>query len=301
MTAASSKILFIINPGSGKNNIDWKQEIETFFKGQHFETEIIELPNPCKPEVLREQVKKSGASKVIAVGGDGTVKLVADILRNSTIQLGILPAGSANGMAKELSIAADPVDALQTLIDGEIHKIHLININNEICVHLSDVGFNAFVVKKFEDENTRGMWGYIKAAWKVLWSHSRMTVSLKIGEETIRREAVMVVIANGSMYGNGVVINPQGSLYDKLFEVVIIKRISLMEIIKMRFFHNDFHPDKTELFQTQSLLIKSKRKMHFQIDGEYKGKVNAVNAEILVDSLDVIVPRNLVTQNDVVL
>ena len=290
MMAASSKILFIINPGSGNNNTDWKKEIEFYFKDRLFEIEIVDLPNPCEPEMIRELIQKTGAAKVIAVGGDGTVKLVAEILKNSTMSMGILPAGSANGMAKELGIASEPAEALRTLVDGEIQKIHLVKVNNEICIHLSDVGFNAFVVKKFEDENTRGMWGYIKAAWKVLWSHSRMTVNLKIGEETIQREAVMVVIANASMYGNGVVINPQGSLYDKLFEVVIIKRISLMEIIKMRFFHKDFHPDKTELFQTQSLLIKSKRKMHFQIDGEYKGKINTVNAEILTACLDVIVP-----------
>jgi len=300
MTAASSKILFIINPGSGKNNTDWKKEIETFFKDQPFPTEIIDLPNPCKPELLRDMIKNSGASKVIAVGGDGTVKLLAEILQNSTIHMGILPAGSANGMAKEFGIAVDPVAALKTITEGEIQKIHLIKVNNEICVHLSDVGFNAFVVKKFEDENRRGMWGYIKAAWKVLWSHSRMTVTLKIDGETIQREAVMVVIANASMYGNGVVINPEGSLTDSLFEVVIIKKISLQEIIKMRFFHKEFHPDKTELFQTQSLLIKSKHKMHFQIDGEYKGKVNTVNAEILTDCLAVIVPQKNKSEKEVV-
>jgi len=299
MITTSSKLLFIINPGSGNNNTDWKKEIEVYFKDQHNEIEIVDLPNPCNTELMRELIKKSGASKVIAVGGDGTVKLVAEILQNSTIPMGILPAGSANGMAKEFGIAADPQTALNDLAKGEIQKIHLVRINNEICIHLSDVGFNAFVVKKFEDENTRGMWGYIKAAWKVLWSHSRMTVTLRIGNETIQRDAVMVVIANGSMYGNGVVINPEGSLYDKLFEVVIIKKISLHEIIKMRFSHKSFHPGKTELFQTDSLAIKSRRKMHFQIDGEYKGKVNSVKAEILTDCLAVIVPVNEKTQNKV--
>ena len=297
MMAASTKILFIINPGSGNGNTDWKKEIEVYFKDLLFVTEIVDLPNPCPPEWMRELIIKSGASKVIAVGGDGTVRLVAEILKNSTISMGILPAGSANGMAKEFGIADEPPAALKTLVEGEIQKIHLVKVNNEICIHLSDVGFNAFVVKKFEDENTRGMWGYIKAAWKVLWSHSRMMVNLKIGEENIQSEAVMVVIANASMYGNGVVINPKGSLYDRLFEVVIIKKISLSEIIKMRFSHKSFHPDKTELFQTSSLTIKSRRKMHFQIDGEYKGKVNSVNAEILTDCLAVIVPLKDKSQN----
>jgi diacylglycerol kinase family enzyme len=39
--------------------------------------------------------------------------------------------------------------------------------------------------------------------------------------------------------------------------------------------------------------------MHFQIDGEYKGKVNSVNAEILTDCLAVIVPIKDKPQNKV--
>jgi diacylglycerol kinase family enzyme len=146
------------------------------------------------------------------------------------------------------------------------------------------------VVKKFEEENTRGMWGYFKSAWKVLWQHNRLEVKIKSDDAYIIRDAAMVVIANGTKYGNGVVINPLGTLYDRFFEVVIIRKISFAEIFKMRFFSNRLNNEKTELLQTARLELSSKRALHFQVDGEYLGKTKRLVAEIIPDAIAVLVP-----------
>ena len=134
------------------------------------------------------------------------------------------------------------------------------------------------------------MWGYIKSAWQVLWQHNRMDVQIKSDEGFIKRDAAMVVIANGTKYGNGVVINPLGTLYDQLFEVVIIRKISFTEIFKMRFFSVRLNQDKTELVQTSQLVLTSKRNLHFQVDGEYLGKTKKLVAEILPEAISVLVP-----------
>lgn len=104
-------------------------------------------------------------------------------------------------------------------------------------------------------------------------------------------QAEMIVIANATKYGNGVVINPIGKLDDKLFEVIVIKKKSFYEIFKMTFSYGSHNTDKTEIFQTNALFMKSRRKVHFQIDGEYLGKVNEVNAVIAPNALQVIVPQ----------
>jgi diacylglycerol kinase (ATP) len=292
MAKDEPKILFFINPGSGNKEIDWKTKITEFFTAQQIPVEIVELPNPCKPDMIRKKIKSTDAEKVVAVGGDGTIKMVSEGVLNTGKTLGILPAGSANGMARELEIPTDPDAAIGLLIEGQTRQIHLIRVNDEISIHLSDIGFNAFVVKKFEEENTRGMKGYIKAAWNVLWQHRRMKVNIQTDTENVYRYAVMVVIANATRYGNGVVINPEGSLYDDLFEVVIVRKISFTELLKMRFGKNKkLNPKKTELFQTRSMEIVSKHHVHFQVDGETMGKVKKVSAELIEARLKVIVPK----------
>ena len=286
----SPNLLFIVNPSSGNKSTDWNEVISSHFKDKPVNAIVHTLSNNCNLQELKDTIQSVAADKVIAVGGDGTVKLVAEALMNTTIPLGIVPAGSANGMAKEFDIPADYAKAFEIIEQGTQKKIHLVRVNDEICIHLSDIGFNAFVVKKFDEENTRGMWGYFKSAWKVLWQHNQLDVKIKSDDAYITRNAAMVVIANGTKYGNGVVINPLGTLYDRFFEVVIIRKISFGEIFKMRFFSNWLNNEKTELLQTAKLVITSKRELHFQIDGEYLGKTKKLVAEIIPDAIAMLVP-----------
>lgn len=284
------KLLFVINPVSGNNNTAWADVISEYFAGLQHSIELLELDENCESNTIINKIDSFKPDKVIAVGGDGTIKLVAECLLQKNIPLGILPAGSANGLAKELGISDVPAEALTTLLEGEIKKIHLIKVNDHLCIHLSDIGFNAYVIKKFEVQQGRGMWGYLRAAVKVLFDNPIMDVEIFMDNKFTKMKAAMIVIANGTRYGSGALINPVGTLDDELFEIVVVKKISLPEIFKMTVSHSAYHPEKTVVFQSDNIRIKSSRKVHFQVDGEYLGKVNEVNATIVKDAMEIILP-----------
>ena len=283
------KFLFILNQGAGNGEVDYKEAISLHFSGLPHEYELFELPDHIDPKELQEKIKSAAADRVVAIGGDGTLKLVAQSLLKTDTPIGIIPGGSANGMAKELGIPLDVNEALDMAIQGKPKKIHVVMVNNELCIHLSDIGFNAYVIKKFDSLPERGMRAYAKAAWHALWHHHKMEVSFKIKGEEIRSEAAMVVIANATMYGTGVKINPEGQLDDGEFEIILVKKYSLLEVLKLRFTNLPFNPQKMELFQTEKLTIRSKHRAHFQVDGEYMGKVNTVEAQIVPEAIQVIV------------
>lgn len=287
------KLLFIINPGSGSHDINLKEVISAYFKGKTIETDLFELPKDCSLDKIKQKISGSKADRVVAVGGDGTLKLVAECLLNTAIPIGIIPAGSANGMAKELGIPTDIKMALAGVAEGQLQKIHVVKLNDEICIHLSDLGFNAYLVKKFDTLPQRGMWGYTKATWHALWNHRRMDVQLRLKNETITSKAAMVAIANATMYGTGLKINPDGKLDDDLFEVVLVKDYSYLEILKIWFTKLPFNPKKIEVFQTAEVRISSKHKAHFQVDGEYIGRVNKVEASIMPAAITVILPSEI--------
>ena len=285
------KILFIINPKSGKDTVDWPQLITEHFADGAIDTDQLQLEKDCDPKVIAGKIDSFKPDRVIAVGGDGTVKLVAEqILDKPEIHLGILPAGSANGMAKELGIPMDPAEAIQLCVDGVPQQIHLVKVNDHICIHLSDVGFNAFVIQMFEKQSGRGMWGYVKASWKALWQHSKLNVKISTDDEVVQRSAAMIVIANATKYGSGALINPEGKLGDKLFEVIVVRKISFTEIFKMMVTHMAYNPAKTEVFQCRHLDIASRKYAHFQVDGEYLGKTNKIEATLLPAAISIIVP-----------
>jgi diacylglycerol kinase family enzyme len=102
----------------------------------------------------------------------------------------------------------------------------------------------------------------------------------------------MVVLANASKYGTGAVINPKGDLYDGLFEVVIIRQLGIATLLKVWFFRpQSFDPKKIEVIQAKAVHIETHRKVDFQVDGEYKGKVHHVHAEIMPGVLNIILPE----------
>lgn len=282
------RILFIVNPGSGPGDTDLSESIKGHLADQEVDLDIYELPQDCSKEKIRAVIDNARPDRVAAVGGDGTLKLVAECLLNTEIPIAVIPAGSANGMAKELGIPTDIAEALDIAVNGAPKSIHAIKVNGELCIHLADIGFNAYIVKKFDSLPQRGMAGYARATWQALWSHHKMEVSFTIGGEEIQSAAAMVVLANATMYGTGVKINPDGNLEDGVFEVILVKKYAVMEILKIWLTKLPFNPKKIESFQTTSVRIKTRHKAHFQVDGEYMGETNEIHATIIPQAIRII-------------
>lgn len=288
----ASTLLFVINPVSGgKQKKDHEAAIKKYFEELPHKIEFFLLNGKNDAEELEKCLLKVKPQKVVAVGGDGTVGMVAKKILGTDMQLGILPAGSANGMARELVIPVNTEQALDIVEKGIVRKVDAISINNEICIHLSDIGLNARLIKYFEEGNMRGKWGYAKVALKTLLRKRNIRVIIHAKEKEIKRDAFMVALANASKYGTGAVINPHGDLYDGLFEVVIIRQLGIGTLLKAWVSPQSFDPKKIEVIQAEWVHIETHHKVDFQIDGEYKGKVRIVDAEILPGQLNILLPE----------
>jgi len=291
--SSNLKLLFVINPVAGANDTSWEEIIKNYFTGKPFTIEYLILDE--KPDIagIEKKIKEFSPAKVIAVGGDGTVTMVAKLVAKTKSALGILPAGSANGMAKELNIPVLPDEALDIVVNGEIRCCDAIKINNkDVCLHLSDIGLNAQLIKYFDEGKVRGKLGYGKVILKTLWHKQKMQVIIQAKDKEIRRHAFMVVLANASKYGTGAVINPLGELDDGAFEVVIVRKLAISELLKMLFRPQPFNPSKIETFSATSIKLETIRRVHFQIDGEYLGKINTLNAKILPHYINIVLPKN---------
>ncbi|HKG67415.1 MAG TPA: YegS/Rv2252/BmrU family lipid kinase [Segetibacter sp.] len=284
--------LFVINPVSGgKQKKEHEAAIHGYFQKLPHKIEFFLLNGKNDAEQLDACIMQVKPQKVVAVGGDGTVGMVAKKILGTDMQLGIIPAGSANGMARELNISQNIDEALNTVEKGIVRKADAICINNEICMHLSDIGINARLIKYFEEGNRRGILGYAKVALKALLKKQNIRVIIQAKEKEIKRDAFMVVLANASKYGTGAVINPKGDLYDGLFEVVIIRQLGIATLLKAWFRPQSFDPKKIEVIQAKAVHIETHRRVDFQVDGEYKGKVHIVDAEILPGQLNIVLPE----------
>ncbi len=286
-------ILFIINPVSGgKKKIDWETVIRDYFIQLSYHIEFFILTGKKDEASIRHRIKELSPQKVVAVGGDGTITMVASQLLGTSIPLGILRGGSANGMAAELEIPEDHSAALNVIIKGMEQKCDVLEFNEkEFCIHLSDVGLNARLVKYYDKNAIRGMWGYVRLLAKILLEGKPVKAHIKTDSFEKDIPAYMIVFANASKYGTGALINPGGSINDGKFELVIVRQISLVEFGKLFLKKTTFNPKKVEVIQTTKAEVTLKRKTHFQVDGEYVGKVNKVSAKIIHEALILMVPK----------
>ncbi len=289
------RFLFAINPVSGgTDKSDWEDGIQAFFADSPHHADLLTLTGQDDEKALADAIQAKKPDRLVAVGGDGTVKLVAECAIAAKLPLGVLPAGSANGMARELAIPPTVPEALDVLVNGTVTAVDTILVNGrDLCLHLSDIGLNAQLVKHAQDNNWRGKFGYARAALRVLLRRRLIDVRIKVDEERVQRKAFMVVLANARVYGTGAVINPDGDLSDGRFEVVVLRQLSFWTFLKMFWRYQPFDPAKLEIFHTTEMTLETRRHVHFQVDGEYRGKVNRIEACVQEGQLRVLMPAGL--------
>ncbi|WP_420148564.1 diacylglycerol/lipid kinase family protein [Spirosoma sp.] len=284
--------LFVINPVSGgQDKTAWEDGIRTFFADSPHTVHQFYLNGKTDTELIRQKLSEHKPDRVVAVGGDGTLKLVAEQLLDTSTPLGLLPGGSANGMARELGLPTDVQSSLEILVNGTPKPVDVICVNDgDVCLHLSDIGLNAQVVKHYERNNLRGKFGYLRSVVNVLRKRRLLRLSITVGDECVHRAAFMVVLANARMYGTGAIINPDGDLSDGQFEVVIFRRLSFWAILKLFWRFRPFDPKNIEIYPATSVVIETHRRAYFQIDGEYRGRITKLNAKIRPGALTMLVP-----------
>lgn len=288
------EFLFIINPISGGND---KEEliqaarryadkediglIEYYTTGDNDEEEITVLYEKHKPE------------RVLVAGGDGTIKITADAIGHYDVVIGVLPAGSANGLSVDLNLPETIEENLQIAFHGDYMEMDMVLINGKKSLHLSDIGVNAELIRNYEGSTIRGKLGYLLQAFNTLVDLEEPFIAkIEANGEVKEAKARMVVIANTQKYGTGVTINPVGKLDDGKFEVVILKSLDVFLIVKILTGNMPINNrEDVEIITTDEALITTDFPVCFQIDGEFCGELDRLEVKALHREMKVAVPK----------
>lgn len=286
-----NKALLVYNPHSG-NDQSSREEIFERIRLSLLGHEIVifEIEGENVTQRLTDFLDQIRPDLVIVAGGDGTVKLAANSLR-SQIPLAIIPLGSANGLAKCLGIS-NLEDGLEALRNLEIFRSDAILIDNELCLHLADFGFNASMINKFEQGDTRGMLGYIKSSITEVFNTQTCRFRIEWDTEHLDIEAKMLVIGNGEEYGTGALINAGGRMDDGKFEIIAVEFNSpgdLISITKSMVTGETQDESTLKTWCTDSCKIFNLDLANFQIDGELRGNPEFITVKIQKGAFDFVI------------
>jgi YegS/Rv2252/BmrU family lipid kinase len=284
-------IIIVVNPVSGA--VEKKEIVDStllFAKNENLESILYETLGTKDVENIKNLYNIHKPERIIIIGGDGTIRMVAEAIAKEDVILGIIPAGSANGFALDLDLQLTLEKNLEVAFLHQFMEVDIITMNGKISIHLSDLGLNAELIKNYEQGEIHGKWGYALNTITTLFdSGEPFTAKVKANNETFGYVAIMIVIANAKKYGTGVVINPNGVMNDGKFELVILKNFDLIIFGQIISGNMPSDPEDVEIISTDKATIELDAPVSFQIDGEYCGTETKLDIKILHKQLKVAV------------
>ena len=286
------EVLLIVNPISGsmdKSRIIQKVREIVEKNDAKLHQYITTGKNDHKP--IQENLQKNSIDRILVAGGDGTINMVADCIKDLHLPMGVIPAGSANGLSVNLNLPDSLEAQIEVGLGEHFIDLDILSLNDQICLHMSDLGINADLIKNYEYSNVRGKLGYLlQTIPTLIKSGYPFQFSIKTPSMEKEARAALLGIANAKKYGTGALVNPKGKPNDGLFEILIFKKLSLGEILKTLRNETNLDPDFLELIQTNSARVICKEPVSFQIDGEYIGEETKIDIKILPQKLKIAVP-----------
>lgn len=229
-------LALVVNPTSGRKRAD---DIARRAEGRLREAghTIIRLQalDAASARNLLEQAIDGGVEGVVVVGGDGALHGLLDVVAESGLVVGVVPAGTGNDTARSLGIPVKDVDAaIDVVIAGNVRTIDLARTDEAWVATVVASGFDSKVNERADAMTwPKGAMRYNIAIIKELRSFEPLPFTLTLDGRAIEREAMLVAVGNGPSFGGGLRICEGASLDDGLLDVVIINPVSTATFVRV--------------------------------------------------------------------
>lgn len=225
-----------------------------------------------------EQFAKRDGTRVIAAGGDGTVNHVLNAVMAGArnLELGIVPVGTANDLARCLDLNRDDhLAALEFALAAEAIPIDVVHIEGAGGFYFSNVGWGGFGMEEGEtaELESKEKWGpfaYWMRAAASISDAATMDLSLTLDGVGVELCGHGLAIGNGRYLG-GFPIVPEALLDDGLVEVAAVRAQGSLEMLGAAvntLLGRQERDEKIFHARAQSIRIESSRPLRLKFDGE---------------------------------
>lgn len=218
-----ARLMLIINPISGTGNKKGVEEqVIDFMAAAGHEIDVRHTGARGDATRLAAEAARKGYYGVLACGGDGTVNETARALCGTDTALGILPAGSGNGLARHLQIPVDISLALKVIALDNVVDSDYGTVNDLPFFCTFGMGFDAAVSHRFARQSRRGMLSYVKSAISEYVQYRPQTYTVSANGKLLTEKAFLIAVCNASQWGNNAYIAPEASITDGLLDITIV-------------------------------------------------------------------------------
>lgn len=293
------RALVVINPisGAGRAHPGGAAEVDLARRAlteAGYAVEVVVTLGPGHATAAARETIGRGVDLLVAWGGDGTMNDVARVAAFSDVALAIVPAGSGNGLARDLGVPLDPTAALTLAATGGRRRIDVGEVNGEHFFNVAGLGLDARVAHAFAARRgRRGRLGYARVGVGAVWSYRAQPYDVTWDGGTVRLHALFIALANSRQYGSHGCIAPPARLDDGQLDLVLVGDQPLWRLLSRvpAFFAGRLTPSAhVHMHRFTGATITPRGVSELHLDGEPRQVTGPLRVRVHPRALDVISP-----------
>ncbi|MFJ6078885.1 diacylglycerol/lipid kinase family protein [Pseudarthrobacter sp. NPDC092419] len=226
-----------------------------------------------------------GADLVIAAGGDGTVRCVAEVLAGGDTPMGLLPLGTGNLLARNLGMDVTDYDgAMAGALTGTERKIDVVRARRsdpdqeQMFLVMAGVGYDATIMADTNEDlkDKVGWLAYVDAGIRNLPGKPVKAAVVIDGRTVVRRGVRSVMVGNCGKVQGGLEIFPDAKIDDGLLDVAVLAphngKLGWLSVLAGIMGKGRNRDTSVEYFQGKSVEITLEHNDDYQLDGDHEGE-----------------------------
>lgn len=284
-----SKVGIVVNP---VGDPDSAEELAAELRSAH-DVRVIETTEADPGTEMASQHLADGCDVVVACGGDGTVRAVAEALVGSDVDLVVLPAGTGNLLALNLDLPGSVPDVAALIDDGRSERIDVGTANGETFLIMAGTGLDTTIMEETEREmkDRLGPLAYVMTALAHL-GDDPIDISMSVdGGEPERLAVATVLIGNMGRIIGPLNVFPDSDWADGQFDVMAVTADSLaawMSAAKEALGEPGEHARR---FTAKTIRVDFEAPTPYQLDGEERPATSSIDIDITREALSLRRPR----------
>jgi len=235
---------------------------------------------------------EAGVDVVIAAGGDGTVRCVAEVLAGTGTPMGLVPLGTGNLLARNVGVdITDPVAASHDILNGSDILVDVVkasldhNGDEQLFLVMAGLGYDAAIMANTVDQlkDRVGWLAYVEAGIRNLPGKPvRAKISID-GQRPVRRRIRSVMVGNCGKITGGVEVFPDARTDDGILDVLVLApagRLGWFSVLAGMFGPKNSKNKSVEYFVGKSAEITLEHEQEFQLDGDHIGKAKHLSVAV---------------------
>lgn len=297
----------IANPKSGHGKgvvlIEEAQKIcdELGYVLVHYKTESSADFEKQSERAVAEAEKDGGI--VIAAGGDGTIRGVAQAAHGRNVRFAAVPCGTFNFFARTHQIPEDPLAAFRLALTGQTQPVRLGLMNGHIFLINASLGLYAKAIRERESRTSRfgrnRLVVIISSLISLLSDHLLLKVDLRIDGEIKSMRTPMIFVGNNALQLRDLKMKIALCMKKDALATVLMKPVTKLEAIRIvfrGFFKTLENDKKLETFCVDDLTIYTRRPDHdVALDGEIIRMTTPFRVQAMPGALNLVTPATVVT------